>query len=556
MSVNLALENPGSRRKRLGSFYTDRKVACFLVEWAIRSPHDKVMDPSFGGGVFLEAAAQRIAAMGGHPAKHIFGVEIDEDAYRTVANPLSEKYDIPFGQLLRSDLFGIYPAFVPKMSAIVGNPPFVRFHRFAGTARERAKKRALERGVALSELASSWAAFIVHSTAFLRPNGRLAMVVPYEICHAAYAQPVLRHLAACFEEVTILTFREKLFPELNENTSLILADGYGAGKEARFYWNDLENADVLGEILAAAGKTLARTNLDRQDLITGSQRFATNLLSPGVRDLYMCLVANAVRLGTIADVGIGYVTGANDYFHLSEHDAQQRGIPEGFLKKAVRRGRSISHPTFTEADWRAGLYSGECGYLLHIPRNAKLPPSVEAYLDEGVAKRIPEAYKCRVRDPWFVVPHVHTPDALLSYMTGQRARMTANRANAVAPNSLHVVRLHITCEYSAAGIAALWQTSLTRLSCELEGHALGGGMLKLEPGEAEAVSLPRPRIACEKLDEIAEELDTASRKTRPEDVQRLADRLILQQELGLTAHECREIHDAAKMLVDRRMGNK
>jgi len=33
-------------------------------------------------------------------------------------------------------------------------------------------------------------------------------------------------------------------------------------------------------------------------------------------------------------------------------------------------------------------------------------------------------------------------------------------------------------------LAALWQTLLTRLSAEIEGHALGGGMLKIEPSEA------------------------------------------------------------------------
>lgn len=34
------------------------------------------------------------------------------------------------------------------------------------------------RGVRLSGLASSWAAFLIHAGAFLSPNGRLAMVLP------------------------------------------------------------------------------------------------------------------------------------------------------------------------------------------------------------------------------------------------------------------------------------------------------------------------------------------------------------------------------------------
>ena len=34
-----------------------------------------------------------------------------------------------------------------------------------------------------------------------------------------------------------------------------------------------------------------------------------------------------------------------------------------------------------------------------------------------------------------------------------------------------------------------WSSAAGRLSCELEGHPLGGGMLKLEPGEARNVLL-------------------------------------------------------------------
>ncbi len=36
----------------------------------------------------------------------------------------------------------------------------------------------------------------------------------------------------------------------------------------------------------------------------------------------------------------------------------------------------------------------------------------------------------------------------------------------------------------------IWETSFVRLSCEIEGHPLGGGMLKLEPREAARVVLP------------------------------------------------------------------
>src|SRR3954466_4942721 len=39
--------------KAFGAFYTDAQIAEFLAWWAIRERGDTVLDPSFGGGVFL-----------------------------------------------------------------------------------------------------------------------------------------------------------------------------------------------------------------------------------------------------------------------------------------------------------------------------------------------------------------------------------------------------------------------------------------------------------------------------------------------------------------------
>jgi len=37
--------------------------------------------------------------------------------------------------------------------------------------------------------------------------------------------------------------------------------------------------------------------------------------------------------------------------------------------------------------------------------------------------------------------------------------------------------------FSESGFSAAWGSPAGRLSCELEGHPLGGGMLKIEPGD-------------------------------------------------------------------------
>ena len=43
---------------------------------------------------------------------------------------------------------------------------------------------------------------------------------------------------------------------------------------------------------------------------------------------------------------------------------------------------------------------------------------------------------------------------------------------------------------SLSAIQRVWSHPLVDLSCELEGHPLGGGMLKMEPREASNVLIP------------------------------------------------------------------
>src|SRR4051794_28848387 len=58
------MEAAALRRKQLGAFYTPAEMAEKLVAWAVREPADRVLDPSFGGLVFLQAAEARLRALG------------------------------------------------------------------------------------------------------------------------------------------------------------------------------------------------------------------------------------------------------------------------------------------------------------------------------------------------------------------------------------------------------------------------------------------------------------------------------------------------------------
>ncbi len=88
----------------------------------------------------------------------------------------------------------------------------MRYEDFSGKARSRSRSAALRAGVILTGLASSWAAFTVHSALFLKPGGRLGLVLPAELLSVNYAAEVRRFLLERFAAVDLVMFTERIFP--------------------------------------------------------------------------------------------------------------------------------------------------------------------------------------------------------------------------------------------------------------------------------------------------------------------------------------------------------
>ncbi len=547
-AISLSSMQPEPRTaKELGAYYTDQEVADFLVWWAVRTHADRVIDPSFGGGVFLRAACKRLVQLKGSPAVQVFGVEIDRGVFSQISQKLANEFGVRASHLYPVDFFNFDGPPV-LVDAVVGNPPFIRYQRFSGDVRQQALQRAAQAGVKLSELSSSWAPFLVHSVSMLKEGGRLAMVVPAELAHAAYAKPLLAFLERSFSTIGIATFRKKLFPNLSEDTFLLMAEGKGGGP-GRFEHKDFAHAEELTR--AHLSPRQARPKFRPMELgdTENRLRLSQHFLPHRISSLYEVLRShsNVVRLGEIADVGIGYVTGANDFFHLTSQDAQRWRIPARFLRPAVKNTRGLKGTQITVDDWVA---KGE-EYLLHVPSNTEVPSELTDYLSEGQRRGVHLGYKCRTRKHWYEVPHVYRPDALLSYMSGNAPRLLANPAGAVAPNTLHVIRLAAQSDLSGSALSSRWPNSLTALSSEVEGHSLGGGMLKLEPTEAEMLLIPNLSRNRDGADfEI--EVDRLVRAGSAAEVQVIVDRRFLQEGLGLSKRECTLLRQGAELLRERR----
>ena len=526
-------------KKALGAFYTPPAMAAALIDWAVRSPEDRVFDPSFGGYVFLEAASRRLKVLGTDLEGHrtlLFGVELDQDAFR--AAPRDEQ-----ATLLHGDFFDIRPEQeIPRVEAVVGNPPYVRYQDFNRSA-EAAHRIAAEAGVPLTRLASSWAPFLIHATSFVAEGGRLAQVLPAELIHAQYANGITRYLAANFDHVSIAVFEERVFPGALEEIVLLFAEGRSRKAEG--------SVDLVSfESLAAFDSSELFPTTASSGHSVASGKLLSQLLPASTRSL-LCELSEKVetkQLGDLAAVEIGAVTGANDFFLLSNNEA--KGMPSRIVPPAVSKAAQIAGATLVTKDHSRLLAEGRKGLMFVADSGAASKnEAVRRHIAAGEEMGVPAAYKCRIREDWWSVPIPRrgVADLLLTYFASEHPRLVLNEARVLQTNTIHGV--YLTAQLDPTALAVAFYNSLTLLSAELVGRSYGGGVLKLEPTEAAALILPPiPRA----LGDLLGEVDALVRARKLEAVLDLVDPIVLGEGLGLSNGEIHELRKGGLRLRTRR----
>ncbi len=538
-------------RKARGAFFTPPPIAEFLSRWAIRTPEARVLDPTCGEAVFLLAAAARLESLGATPdgiAAQLAGVDLHKPSLDASGALLAEAG--ARAKLVRSNFFELpTPAQIGDkvgwQDAVIGNPPFVRYQEHSGHVRKRSVAAALEQGVRLSGLASSWAATLVHASAFLRPSGRLAMVLPAELLTVGYAEPIRRWLKNRFAVVNLVMFEKLQFHGADEKVVLLVA--HGTGPCDSFCLFHVDGADDLAHVhpLDPIGATPASEG-----------KWSDLALSLDVRQLFRSATERMARLDEYGAPTLGTVTGANDYFAISEVTRLKHGIDEKHLKRISPPGtKHLKGLAFSRAQWEELKLSGQRVWLLHPGKKAH-SRGLTAYLKLGRERNVPDAYKCTVRDPWWRPPVVPVPDLFFTYMSHRYPRLITNAARTTFLNSMLGLRLSDDAPPETRNaLPLLALNSLTMLGAEIMGRAYGGGILKMEPSEAASLPVPGPEALAKAwgvLSVRSPNLDAALKRGEWWMVVAEVDSVLLNRAIGLTNDEIVAIRDAATLLRVRR----
>lgn len=474
---------------KLAPFYTPERVAQLLTDWAVVDAQDLILDPSYGGCAFLNGAYSTLKRKGSPaPEKQVFGVDIDPAAECYLSDLLAAGASRE--QYINKDFFEINPEDfgVPAFDAVVGNPPYIRYHDIPESLQRRAETRLAQFGICISGRASYWAFFLLYSIQLLRRGGRLAMVLPGAILHTDYSTHVRELLIRNFERVTIHLLQERIFKGTQEESVILCAEGAGQQNMA-VHINHVSTVDEL--ISAFADPSESGRTLDCGDGDGGWLRALIDCESLEVYDEVAGDPA-VIRLGEWVETRIGVVTGNNGYFILSQSAREELGISENHFIPVIKRPAYVQGLAATNGNLRLIEKRGKDYLLLNPPRDLRqMTKPLRKYLEEGEKAGVHLAWKCKSRDPWYIVPHTYVPEAFMPCMSAGWPRIMINHSDYTCTNN--IIRLawkekRLRTDWMRLALGSL--STFTQVCAELVGRSYGGGVLKVEPTELTRLAIP------------------------------------------------------------------
>jgi adenine-specific DNA-methyltransferase len=369
------------------------------------------------------------------------------------------------------------------------------------------------------------------------------MVIPAELLHVSYAAELRLFLSTFFQRITVFTFKRLLFDEVEQEVVLLTADRRSRNAGIRVV--ELTDADDL------RGQSVDTVASALKAMDHSSEKWVQYFLDPDELALVRALRRDPrfKRLGDFASVDVGVVTGMNDFFVLPATSKPARDLAK-YLAPVVTRSSQLVGCQLTNEDWAEFVEAETARMLLTVKDgdpvdDAKLAEFIRSGVDSG----IPTGYKCRIRRKWYVVPSTWRPSGFMLRQIHRYPKLVINDTDATSTDTVHRVAFNQGVDPRA--VVGSFHNSATFLFAEVLGRSYGGGVLELEPSEAEDMPVPiRP--------EMSGRFAEVDGLLRDQDTNRLldfADYWTLTH-LGLSRREVTTLRRGWTRLRDRRLGRR
>lgn len=474
--------------KLSGSYYTPYKTIQFMREYLTRENkiYGRVLEPSAGDGRFIDEFEKE------ERIEKIVAVELIEQKVRKLKNKgYSEQVELVF-----ADFLEYAHKTSQKYNLIIGNPPYISIKNMEDELKERAKKLCEENNLPKALMQNMWVAFVLSAVSCLEKDGTIFLVLPMEFLQVHYAEKIRIFLEERFNTIHILTFNERMFPEIEQKSCLVYLTNESRKPciEFKIYRKlDSENPFYCSKI--ERNKPL--------------KKWTNAILSDEDIDLLYMLDSTYKKVSEMCEASPGIVTGANKLFILTKEQVEQLKC-EQFVLTTIPKSNMLNGHLILTRDVIQNLGDeGHRIYLLNLSlvNEKEFPEELKKYLTEiGEIKNAAEIelknrYKCKNRNPWYGVPIVRKGEAVFFKRYDKIPRICINEANVYTTDIAYNIRLY--SNYNSESMAFCFYNSLTLTQCEYYGRFYAGGVSELTPSEFKKLAIPYRDIPKEDIRKLA-----------------------------------------------------
>lgn len=363
-----------------------------------------------------------------------------------------------------------------RFDRIVANPPFVRLRELEEILFRPAVETHLA-GVTISAMANYWVPFLIAGLKLLKPGGSLAYILPAAWEYADYATQLRTVCTESFSELDVHRTTIPMFESVDDGCVLLVGRGFGKrpSREARVFRHSS---------LAALSDAICEPN-------------AIQPVASRLRERRVVRYDDEIRLGDIAQIRIGAVTGDARYFLLTESQRLYLELPESAVRPILSKAGHLIGPEIDDDAWTRLLSGDKRVWLFEPSESDLLEPSVRAYLDltfdRGGCRR--DAAKIRNRDPWYRVPVPEPFDGFATGMSPSTPWVALNHMQGLTiSNTLYGIRFPVirNVEEQTAWCLSML-SSRTAQSRAWLAREYPQGLLKLEPSDMMELVVRRPK---------------------------------------------------------------
>ena len=436
----------------------------------------------------------------------------------------------------------------PQWVKIIYNPPYIRYQYLQEKQRECQAQILKSHGMKSNKLINAWVAFMVACIQLLSEKGKIAFVIPAEILQVAYAEDLRLYLADNLAKITLITFEQLVFPDIEQEVVVFIGEKGNEEKGIRI----IEMKDLSGF------DTLNLNSNGFQPMQHVREKWTKYFINKKEIELIQKLKSDN-RFSEFSDYGlinIGITTGNNGYFSITEKKTKQYHLEEA-TRPLIGRSSHAHGIYFTEQDWNQNKQVGKQARLVCFPENISYdnyPQSYKDYILEGEANNENVEYKCSIRDRWYIIPSVWVPDAFFLRRNNLYPKFVLNQCGAVSTDTMHRIKFNEGVD--PENILLAYYNSVSFAFTEICGRSYGGGVLEILPTEVGKVLLPKiEKIDADHREKLLSEIDRIVRED--DDIEKaldIGDKEVLVGMLGLDQEICDQCRTIWKKMQRRRLG--